>query len=191
MKAISDGQVETRKLEILQAAYQALAEKGFEGLRVRDVAEVVGINPATLYYYFPNKEDLIEGVSAYVFNCLDLTADELPGTPKEQLHNHLFRIYHRMRDEPQLFAVLMDIRLRVLRTSKSEPYTVFEDKWHAKLVKLLQIGIRQGYWPNYLEPESIDTAMIALMLGAGLNASLQPRKIEEIIQQLERWLTGR
>ena len=43
-------------------AYQHIAEKGFEGLRVRDVATEAGINHATLLYYFPTKEALIQGV---------------------------------------------------------------------------------------------------------------------------------
>jgi AcrR family transcriptional regulator len=180
-----------RRQNLILAAYKALTEHGFEGLRVREVAQTVGINPATLYYYFPNKEDLIDSVIAFVFDRLAVTADENPGTPKDQLHAHLSRIYRQMRDEPELFAVLTEIRLRTVRSSTSRVYDDFESTWKTKLVKLLQTGIRQGYWPNYLEPEIIATTIINLMLGAGLQATTQPRRIEESIAQLERWLTGR
>jgi AcrR family transcriptional regulator len=151
---------EDRKTAIIQAAYLTLAEHGFEGLRVRDVAGAVGINPATMYYYFPTKEDLIKGVIAYVFQRLAITADEIPGTPKEQLHSHLTRIYRLMRDEPELFAVLSEIRLRSVRTSNLPVFMEFETAWNTKLIKLIQTGIRQGYWPNYLEPEIIATTII-------------------------------
>lgn len=187
----SPEQNENRKLTLVQAAFNTVAEHGFEGLRVRDVAGIVGINPATMYYYFPGKEDLIKGVIDYVFDRLAMTADELPGTPKEQLHAHLTRLYRQMRDEPELFAVLSEIRLRTVRTSNSQLFLEFETAWNAKLVKLLQAGIRQGYWPNYLDPEIIATTIITLMLGAGLQATTQPRKIEESIAQLERWLISR
>jgi AcrR family transcriptional regulator len=184
-------QTENRKQKLIQAAFNAVAEQGFEGLRVRDVASAVGINPATMYYYFPGKEDLIKGVIDHVFDRLATTADELPGTPKEQLHTHLNRLYRQMRDEPELFAVLSEIRLRTVRTSNSQVFIEFETAWNMKLVKLLQTGIRQGYWPNYLDPEIIATTIISLMLGAGLQATTQPRKIEESIAQLERWLISR
>lgn len=184
-------QKENRKQTLIQAAFQAITEKGFEGLRVRDVANTVGINPATLYYYFPAKEDLIDSVIALVFERLAVNADELPGTPKEQLHAHLTRLYRQMRDEPELFSVLTEIRLRMVRSSSLKIFVQFESDWHAKLVKLLQTGIRQGYWSNYLEPEIIATTIITLMYGAGLQASTNPRGIEESIAQLERWLSSR
>jgi AcrR family transcriptional regulator len=44
------------------AAFSQIAEHGFEGLRTRDVAAEVGVNIATLHYYFPTKESLIRGV---------------------------------------------------------------------------------------------------------------------------------
>jgi AcrR family transcriptional regulator len=180
-----------RKTSIIQVAFAALVEHGFEGLRMREIAGQVGINPATLYYYFPNKEELIGAVVAYVFNRLAIKTDELPGTPKEQLHTHLTRLSRQMRDEPELYAVLIEIRLRTVRTTANQTFLDFEAGWQAKLVKLLQTGIRQGYWPNYLEPEIIANAIITLMLGAGVQATTQPRKIEESIAQLERWLSSR
>ena len=191
MANLPQSQNENRKQTLILAAYKAITEKGFEGLRVRDVASTVGINPATLYYYFPAKEDLIDSVSAFVFDRLAVNADELPGTPKEQLHTHLTRLYRQMRDEPELFTVLTEIRLRTVRSFSLQVFVEFETAWHTKLVKLLQTGIRQGYWPNYLEPEIIATTIITLMYGAGLQASTHPRRIEESIAQLERWLTSR
>jgi AcrR family transcriptional regulator len=182
---------DNRKQDLIQAAYSALAVHGFEGLRVREIAKEVGINPATMYYYFPNKEDLIISVEDYVFQKLAVNKDELPGTPKEQLHAHLARLSRQMRDEPELYTVLIEIRLRTFRSVADQTFLQFEAAWHAKLVKLLQTGIRQGYWPNYLEPETIATTIITLMLGACVQATTQPRKIEESIVQLERWLTSR
>ena len=51
-----------RQEALVQAAYDLLAERGFEGLRTRDIAAKVGVNIATLHYYFPTKEKLIRGV---------------------------------------------------------------------------------------------------------------------------------
>ena len=56
---------EDRQKALVQAAFNQIAERGFEGLRTREVAAGVGLNIATLHYYFPTKESLIRGVVAY------------------------------------------------------------------------------------------------------------------------------
>ena len=51
-----------RRRALVFAAYRRIATDGFEGLRTRDVAADVGVNIATLHYYFPTKEALIRSV---------------------------------------------------------------------------------------------------------------------------------
>jgi AcrR family transcriptional regulator len=48
-----------RRRAILEAAIAIVVERGFEGLRLRDVADAVGINSATLVYHVHGKEALI------------------------------------------------------------------------------------------------------------------------------------
>ncbi len=144
MNTKSDNQIPGRKDELIKAACDTIAMKGFEGLRIRDVAAQVDINPATLYYYFPTKEAMVDGVVDYVFGRLGIGLEESPGTPREQLHTHLTRLYRQMRDEPGLFAVFAEIQLRAGRTSTSQKYIEHETAWHKKLETLLHNGIRQG-----------------------------------------------
>ncbi|NLF50035.1 MAG: TetR/AcrR family transcriptional regulator [Leptolinea sp.] len=180
-----------RHNQLVKAACDLIAEKGFEGLRVRDVASLVQINPATVYHYFPTKEALIDAVVDYVFERLGILATESPGTPRDQFHAYLTRLYRQMRDEPGMFTVFAEIQLRAGRTAASQKYLDLETMWHKKLVALLQAGIRQGYWPNYLEPEQVATTILLTLNGAAMQASINPRSIGESIGQLERWLTGR
>src|SRR5580658_3175560 len=67
-RALLDPQDEhgRRRTALLQAAFDVVAEVGFEGLRTRGVADRVGVNIATLHYYFPSKQDLIEGLSILI-----------------------------------------------------------------------------------------------------------------------------
>src|SRR4051812_23519897 len=55
-----------RERELVEAAYAQIAEVGLEGLRTRDIAARVGINIATLHYYFPSKEALVLAVVKHV-----------------------------------------------------------------------------------------------------------------------------
>src|SRR5205823_12230072 len=56
---------EDRRRALVLAAFGQIAERGFEGLRTREVAAEAGVNIATLHYYFPTKEALIRGVVAH------------------------------------------------------------------------------------------------------------------------------
>ncbi len=53
---------EERKKEILDAAEDLFASKGFDGTSTNDILEVVGIARGTLYYHFKSKEDIMDAL---------------------------------------------------------------------------------------------------------------------------------
>src|ERR1700716_4517889 len=83
---------ERRREELVRAAYNQIAERGFEGLRTREVAAEVGLNIATLHYYFPTKEALIQGVVDYATQRFRSTLTP-HGSPADQLVNHLRAVH--------------------------------------------------------------------------------------------------
>src|ERR1700737_1601648 len=98
---------EDRQKALVQAAFNQIAERGFEGLRTREVAAGVGLNIATLHYYFPTKESLIRGVVAYAMDRFRSTLTP-HGSPADQLRNHLRAVRKLLRDEPEGGAVMGD-----------------------------------------------------------------------------------
>ena len=99
---------------MVQAAYKEIAERGFEGLRTREVAAGVGLNIATLHYYFPTKETLIRGVVEHAMGRFRSTLAP-HGSPGDQLRNHLRAVRQLLRDEPELGAVMAELALRSAR----------------------------------------------------------------------------
>jgi AcrR family transcriptional regulator len=74
--------------EIMQAAAKVFAERGFHGATTQDIADVLGIRQASLYYYFPSKEVALEVVCARSAEGFLKTAQAIaagPGTPTERL----------------------------------------------------------------------------------------------------------
>lgn len=53
--------------KILDSAAQLFAERGYEGVSMRDIAKVVGVTQANLYYHFRDKAALVEATLAHVF----------------------------------------------------------------------------------------------------------------------------
>jgi len=51
-----------RPAEILSAALDCFAERGFAATRLEDIAARAGVTKGTLYLYFPNKEELFKAL---------------------------------------------------------------------------------------------------------------------------------
>src|SRR5690348_18461810 len=77
-----------RAPEIIDAAARVFAERGFHGATTQDIADVLGIRQASLYYYFSSKEGALElvcqkGVEGF-FEAAKAIARG-PGTPRERI----------------------------------------------------------------------------------------------------------
>ncbi len=64
--------------DILDAALELFADKGFYGVSLRDVARATGVSVSALYHHFPSKDELFEAV---VLEIRDGKPSLGPGTP--------------------------------------------------------------------------------------------------------------
>lgn len=53
-----------RKAQLVQVALETIQRRGFEGFRIRDVADVAGVSTATVHYYFDDLDGLLTEVHA-------------------------------------------------------------------------------------------------------------------------------
>ena len=60
---------EDRPAEIVAAALQVFADKGFGAAKISDVAQLAGVSKATVFVYFPSKEDLFRAVARTVVSA--------------------------------------------------------------------------------------------------------------------------
>src|ERR1700731_3247029 len=128
---------EEREQALVQAAFNQIAEGGFEGLRTRGVAAGVGLNIATLHYYFPTKEALIRGVVAHAMDRFRSTLAP-HGSPDDQLANHLKAVRALLRQDPEIAAVMGELALRSARdASLARIMRQSNDGWHRTLRALL------------------------------------------------------
>ena len=70
-----------RAPEIIDAAARVFAERGFHGATTQDIADVLGIRQASLYYYFSSKEAALElvclkGVEGFVDAAKAIAAEK-------------------------------------------------------------------------------------------------------------------
>ena len=72
----------------MEAAARVFAERGYHGASTQDIADVLGIRQASLYYYFRSKEIALEkvcmqGVGGFFETARAIAAG--PGRPREKL----------------------------------------------------------------------------------------------------------
>jgi len=181
----AEPRAEPRKDALVAAAYTVLATRGFEGLRTREVAAMVGVNIATLHYYFPHKEDLIRGVVAYAMGRFRGTLGGA-GSAEDQLRAHFRGLRRLSRDEPELFAVMAELAIRGVRdTSLRRIVGGTDDAWRAMLRTLLRRAQDEGALRADLDPEGMAAVIVATLKGTFMLPASEPDNVERTFRQLE------
>lgn len=181
---------EPRRDELVVAAYRLLAERGFEGLRTRDVAGAVGVNIATLHYYFPTKEALVKGVVGHALGRFraTLTPD---GRATVLLRSHFDGLRRLGREEPELFAVMGELALRAARDPGIAAIMHETDQiWHATLRALLRRAQVDGAVDRKVDVNDAAALIVASLKGVYLlpASSVRQKQLTRALRQLERWL---
>lgn len=91
---------------IMQASTYILNEVGWGGLNTNAIAERAGVNIASLYQFFPNKQAVIA---------------ELQRRHATAIHEDLHHVLHRMSEQPTLKAALTVIVEMIVKEHRSAP----------------------------------------------------------------------
>lgn len=179
---------EKRREELVLAAFRLIAEHGFEGLRTRDVAAAVGVNIATLHYYFPTKESLIRGVLDYAMQKFRSTLAP-HGSPADQLRNHLRAVRKLMLEEPELGAVMGELGLRSSRDATvASMLTEMNDAWLVTMRGLLRRAVKEGSLKPEMDSEGVASLVVLILTGMMLPTMAASPASDQAMKQLERWL---
>ncbi|MGA7670987.1 MAG: TetR/AcrR family transcriptional regulator [Nitrolancea sp.] len=185
-----DQKTSTRRQDLVRAAFNRIAEAGFEGLRTRDVAADAGVNVATLHYYFPTKEALIRGV---VGHAMWRFSQSMPkeGSAAEQIRWHLAFLRRLLKEDTELFAVLAELTMRAPRDPVIAGILQNTDEpWHHEVAALLESALEQGCIDASIDPEGGAAFIIAAIKGLSLpgNPEIHGKRVDQTFDQLERWL---
>jgi len=151
-------QIEGRTAEIAAAARALIAERGFEGLRTRDIAARVGINVATLHYHVPTKQALVELVARslrdeFIAQNRARPRESLSATDMLKLEFTDFR--ETMVETPETFIVMMELNERARRDETVRalvsPMMAYV---HGEFTRILEKGRAAGEFRPDLDPQA-------------------------------------
>ena len=179
---------EDRREALVRAAFNQIAERGFEGLRTREVAAEVGLNIATLHYDFPTKEALIRGVIAHAMQRFRTTLAP-HGASADPLRRHLRAVRTLLRDEPQVGAVMGELALRSARDpSLAQIMRETYDGWHRTLRGLLKRAARDELLAPELNSDDVAALIMATLTSMTLPTVGSSQRVDQAFRQLERVL---
>lgn len=190
---------EAQRQALARAAYQIIAESGFEGLRTRDVAARAGVNIATLHYYFATKEDLIRGVVDLLIQ--EFTTFRAPGqppleelSPREGLRSELEDVREQIKARRDTYIVLFELYMRSLRDPQiREMLSEMDARWREHLESFLVAGVRSGEFPADLDIHTTSAVLIAFSKGMAMQLLSDPDSVpvQSIYDEIARLTAGR
>jgi AcrR family transcriptional regulator len=187
-------QTPSRRDELVHAAFDLIVEAGLEGLRTRDVAARVGINIATLHYYFPTKRDLVEGVAQLLAESFYSQHADWPATRAGRPPSSLERLRQEFADaraniesRPELMIVMSELLLLARRDEAiarmMEPLV---EAWRGGIAEFLAEGVRDGTFRADLDPRSGSDLLVSAIWGASTLFATDPTAIERMRAEFER-----
>jgi len=159
--------IEGRLAEIAMAARELIAERGFEGLRTRDIAARVGINVATLHYHVPSKEALIRIVAQSLradFIAQNQSRPRAGLSAVEILKLEFADFRETIVETPERLLVMAELSDRAERdeavAAEIRPMQLF---WRQMVAEILQQGCDQGQFRPDIDPAAGAVMVIGTM----------------------------
>ena len=170
----------SRREALVDAAFARVADAGFEGLRLRQVADDAGIDHSTLHHHFATKQDLVNAVVLHTTRRLAATAPPDGPDPASRLRAHLDTLRRLSETEPELFTVTAELDLRARRDpAVRAALERREAGWRAGLAAVLaEAGVP--------EPGVGAELVVATVKGVRLTPELAPA----VFDRLAAALTG-
>lgn len=165
-----------RANEIVAAAAEVFARLGYHGATTQDIADVLGIRQASLYYYFRSKEEALElvclrGVEGYAEQAQAIVKG--PGSARERLarliHNHLAP----MIDRPAFVRVFTRER-RYLPDASRKRVGRVSRRYERMLQQVFEDGVRRGELRKDLDCRIAALALLGMCNAATAWYGIEP-----------------
>lgn len=175
--------------EIFAAALRLFQAKGYHGASMQDLADAVGMQKASLYYYFRSKEELLvqvceRGTGAFTQELADIVASDLDAVTKLQraIECHLVALCEQL----DLFTVFLHEQ-KFLGAAQKELLRGEGKKHAALLASILEQGIASGDF----RPVNVTVTTLAILGMCNWlyewyspDGALQPREIAAMFSEL-------
>ena len=167
-----------KRIQIIEAASQVFADKGFARTLIADIAVQAGIGKGTVYEYFKSKDDLFFEVCEWFMKkslteaSVDISA--LGGSVSDRFKKLNEAVLHSAIRMKPLYGLSLEFWSATASSAYRDKFKkLFQDMYGAYrqvIASLIQDGIDSGEYRPEIPPMSIASAMIGAWDSLGLQA---------------------
>ena len=156
---------DARWSEILQGAATVFARRGYAQTTIEDIADEVGINRATLYYYVGTKEELLVALLDGPIDTLRTRLEEVAGRPlpaRDKLVAALREYSRTMTELPALFIFLSENVHRVMAGPEADRIRANADRYGRVLAQIIADGAANGEFRSDIDAQTVVLGILGM-----------------------------
>ena len=176
-----------RKARIIDAALSVFDRSGIERTTMEEIAVEAGFGKATLYYYYPSKDDvyieiMVTGWKSLWQEIEDAILCDSP--PRKKVFKILQKVCHVVKNKNNLYKFLFTAPNYIHETDKL-PWKTYQSRLYSVLQSTIEQGCNEGEFIN-LSPDIIMQAIGGLFheLLLGRKDNLTEKEFELMISNL-------
>ncbi|HEY3076990.1 MAG TPA: TetR/AcrR family transcriptional regulator [Burkholderiales bacterium] len=151
-----------RLSEVLDAAARVFAQRGYHGASTKDIADLLGMRQASLYYYFDSKDAALEAVcreghQGYVERIRRIARSDASASERIAL-----ALFHQAAPERRDFTLVFLRERRFLPLPARKRIRAFEVQYERAIQRLIEQGIRSGEFRADLDARMATLAFFGL-----------------------------
>ena len=153
-----------RSAEIVAAAAKVFAQRGYHGASTQDIANVLGMRQASLYYYFESKDAALEAVcAAGVEDYAERAQAILRGTGRaaDKVAQLVFQHLAPMAERLDFTLVFLGER-RFLPAPARKRIRATERRYERIIERIIEQGVEAGEFRADLDPRMATLALLGL-----------------------------
>jgi AcrR family transcriptional regulator len=160
---------QVKRRELIRVAAEVFKEKGYEAATLNDIAERVGADRASLYYYVGGKDELFQeavrdGVAANLVEVERiLKLDQGPDAKLRLIVERLLSSYEA--DYPHMYVYIQEDMRRVAseRSDWAKEMTRQTRRFEAITIMLIKQAIAEGIFRDDFRPELATNALFGMV----------------------------
>jgi AcrR family transcriptional regulator len=172
-------QTDSRRVQILEAAAQLIAERGLANTRIADVADRVGISPPLVVYYFQTKEALLiaalrESESGFYTAAEGLLRSQSSLRERIETLVELTFTEQSLGEVNGQWGLWFDLWNEAFRHPEvAADRRQLDEQWRGLIARIVRAGIEAAEVPHDLDVDTFAVTWAALLDGLSVQVALQ------------------
>jgi len=170
--ALSEGSVDykLKREEIVQAASRLFKERGYKTVTLAQVAEVAGVDRATIYYYVSSKEELLRAAVEHLVDRNAMEAQRIFRAEDIDPQEKLVRLVETLMSSyeenyPHMYVYIQEEMHHVSGDSSewAKAMTRHTRHWETIFIKLIEEGIEKRQFRADIPPSIAVNALFGML----------------------------